>query len=458
MRLFLHNIGKLKEASVDMEGITVIAGENNTGKSTVGKALFLYLHSFIDVDEYVRNDAAETMQREMRQPMETFDLLCRKLSNAQRRHKVSRAGEIRREYAAKITNNDFENLDQTLDALAADHADLYGLGLKNFRKVQPDYDAWKQKLKDKVNNLLEISESTIAARKVTNDVERYFNGDIITIGTREGEIRAEYEEGRKKNTLQFERDSKGAKDFCVSIGQEENVSASPVYIESPKTVDQLYRVTKGRNGVSGYFSEILSPNALGVTIDLPESANTDTVATATQQVQAAELLKKFKENIEETVGGSLQFNIVNGLQFQEKGRSRMVDVSNLSNGIKALTLLEYAIECGCLGTGDCLILDEPEINLHPAWQLKYAEQIVYLQKLLGLSIVLTTHTPYFLEAVELYSRRYKIEKNCHYYMTEVQNDEVRLIEVTENTEPIYKKLARPFEELDDLREVLEQRR
>ena len=222
MRLFLHNIGKLKEASVDMEGITVIAGENNTGKSTVGKALFLYLHSFIDVDEYVRNDAAETMQREMRQPMETFDLLCRKLSNAQRRHKVSRAGEIRREYAAKITNNDFENLDQTLDALAADHADLYGLGLKNFRKVQPDYDAWKQKLKDKVNNLLEISESTIAARKVTNDVERYFNGDIITIGTREGEIRAEYEEGRKKNTLQFERDSKGAKDFCVSIGQEEN--------------------------------------------------------------------------------------------------------------------------------------------------------------------------------------------------------------------------------------------
>ena len=43
-------------------------------------------------------------------------------------------------------------------------------------------------------------------------------------------------------------------------------------------------------------------------------------------------------------------------------------------------------------------------------------------------------------------------------MTEVENDEVRLIEVTENTEPIYKKLARPFEELDDLREVLEQRR
>ena len=40
MKLTLKNIGKIWTASVEINGITVIAGENNTGKSTVGRALF----------------------------------------------------------------------------------------------------------------------------------------------------------------------------------------------------------------------------------------------------------------------------------------------------------------------------------------------------------------------------------------------------------------------------------
>lgn len=39
MKIFLKNIGKLKSADVEIKGITIIAGENNTGKSTVGKII-----------------------------------------------------------------------------------------------------------------------------------------------------------------------------------------------------------------------------------------------------------------------------------------------------------------------------------------------------------------------------------------------------------------------------------
>ena len=41
MKLSIKNVGKLKEADVEINGITVIAGENNTGKSTVSKTLFI---------------------------------------------------------------------------------------------------------------------------------------------------------------------------------------------------------------------------------------------------------------------------------------------------------------------------------------------------------------------------------------------------------------------------------
>ena len=40
MKIYLKNIGKVKEANIEIRGITVIGGENNTGKSTVGKALY----------------------------------------------------------------------------------------------------------------------------------------------------------------------------------------------------------------------------------------------------------------------------------------------------------------------------------------------------------------------------------------------------------------------------------
>lgn len=39
MRLELENVGKINVANIKLDGITVIAGENNTGKSTIGKML-----------------------------------------------------------------------------------------------------------------------------------------------------------------------------------------------------------------------------------------------------------------------------------------------------------------------------------------------------------------------------------------------------------------------------------
>ena len=45
MEIQLKNIGMIKEANVKIDGLSVIAGENDTGKSTVGKALFLIYNS-----------------------------------------------------------------------------------------------------------------------------------------------------------------------------------------------------------------------------------------------------------------------------------------------------------------------------------------------------------------------------------------------------------------------------
>ena len=63
MRIKISNIGKIKEADVTINGITVIAGENNTGKSTVGKALYAIFNSFVDVAKKVEEERIDSLQR-----------------------------------------------------------------------------------------------------------------------------------------------------------------------------------------------------------------------------------------------------------------------------------------------------------------------------------------------------------------------------------------------------------
>lgn len=63
MQIKISNIGKIKEAEVTINGITVIAGENNTGKSTVGKALYAMFNSFVDVKQRVNEERIGSLRR-----------------------------------------------------------------------------------------------------------------------------------------------------------------------------------------------------------------------------------------------------------------------------------------------------------------------------------------------------------------------------------------------------------
>lgn len=66
MKLHIENVAKIKKADIDVEGITVIAGSNNTGKSTVGKALFAMFESFYSLEKFVEdwkpNDAKKILK------------------------------------------------------------------------------------------------------------------------------------------------------------------------------------------------------------------------------------------------------------------------------------------------------------------------------------------------------------------------------------------------------------
>lgn len=53
MELVIKNIGKIKTATIKLDGITVVCGDNNTGKSTVGKVLFSYFNALCNFQEKI---------------------------------------------------------------------------------------------------------------------------------------------------------------------------------------------------------------------------------------------------------------------------------------------------------------------------------------------------------------------------------------------------------------------
>ena len=61
MEIALKNIGKVKEADVKIDGITVIAGANDTGKSTVGKALYSIFNSLHNIDDKIKEERIESI-------------------------------------------------------------------------------------------------------------------------------------------------------------------------------------------------------------------------------------------------------------------------------------------------------------------------------------------------------------------------------------------------------------
>ena len=63
MKLRIENFAKIKEADIELNGITVIGGDNNTGKSTVGKVLFGVFNSLNNIEEKVKTEREQTIER-----------------------------------------------------------------------------------------------------------------------------------------------------------------------------------------------------------------------------------------------------------------------------------------------------------------------------------------------------------------------------------------------------------
>jgi AAA15 family ATPase/GTPase len=229
---------------------------------------------------------------------------------------------------------------------------------------------------------------------------------------------------------------------CSAFEDHVGIQHGAIYIDSPFIVDNVQQYY--RHGISRRFSSNFH-HRLNLVYRLASATDN----TVIEEAVIKQKINTIVADINKIVAGEFR-ETKDDLLFIEHNIQRPIALSNLSAGLKVFLIIKRLLETGEIKDKDVLIFDEPEIHLHPEWQLKFAEILILLQKEFNLTILLTTHSPYFLEALEVYGKKYGIDDRCNYYLAEIKDDAADVREVNGNTNDIYRQLAGPFRKLENI--------
>ena len=245
---------------------------------------------------------------------------------------------------------------------------------------------------------------------------------------------------------------------------KENSSVSPEDII--KVYHKVYKLkyNKGENEIE-QFVFIDSPNFLDtfsymknaslfflqrrVNINMDEH-RTDLVVLLSQEILEQYEYKEFYTEIEQIIDGKVYYDEKkDDIFYKQYSIDKTFDMKQTANGIKMFGYLQMLLLNGTIKSDSLLILDEPEVHLHPKWQLKYAEILTKLVKN-GVKVLVNSHSPYMIQALIKYARDEKIVDESNFYLTNKSDNYVTIENKNEDLNKIFELLAEPMNEIFEL--------
>ena len=406
MRVSLENIGIIEKADVEIDRLTVIAGNNDSGKSTIGKVAYSLTKSFEDFEKNYEREKAEKMDMYFKD----FYILFRRGINLGKYPELLKFMENFRHYRRIDNKKLFELIENSMTSL--DKIDVDG---EDKAKIIERFDA--------VNSLFQEKESKNS--KIVNSIrtifESEFSSQISNVFENEGRI--EVYEGENKIIDIILKDNKIDMDK-TNIIDEIFPFDSSVFIETPLVLTYKEDLEFSRiYHVKDLLYKLMKPNLNK---------------------------EKTKLNISEIVGGEIYFDEeTDQFSFNKNvgNKSVQIKISNSASGIKSLGILQILENAGEFNKNLLLIIDEPEVHLHPDWQVEYAKILIKLVEN-GVKVLVTSHSPYLIEAINKYSKKSKIKNDVKFYLTELnEKGNILVVDKTNDKDEIFDKLSKPFERL-----------
>lgn len=453
MHISIENLGVVKTAEIELSGITVLTGHNDSGKSFIGKLIYSIIATISKAKLYDESisyrDFLSTLSRVQQYHWRLSPRTTAELNTI---HKVD---ALIADLTYYINENRF--LDKIkIKTYLEQLSEAINLDIKTFdenrsRIKKEDISRLAEDISTQIGYLTYLADYTSTDEE---SYKLYFNTIIIP------EIFGDQINTIGKSNILNIKIIEGST-VLVSIVIENNKVSSfnhnsrinPLFkndstlIDTPTILsleDHFFDAvlqTQGTNIGAGnnprlrdfplHYSDFLIKTRTYSTYD--ESGPTD---------------DSINDIIKNVINGEVLFDKESNGIIYKKSTGEKIASPNIATGIKSFGILQMLNKNGWLNPDTVLILDEPEVHLHPEWEIKYARLLFDLCKF-GVLILISTHSSYFIQSIKTYASEMNLEEKVHYYFGEKQKSSSLAThsDVTSDLNPIFKALSKPMRDI-----------
>ena len=101
--------------------------------------------------------------------------------------------------------------------------------------------------------------------------------------------------------------------------------------------------------------------------------------------------------------------------------------------------MQRLLENGYLNEESLLLIDKHEAHLHPQWIVEFARLLVLLHKQVGLKIIVASHNPDMVSAIQSIARKEGVLQNTCFYQAERASED--------SMQYVYKNLGSDISEI-----------
>ena len=395
----VENLGRFKGGTIKVRPLTVLTGENGTGKSFFTKTLYSVFSIVNKNLLYI--EAIDNIQKSAR-GIDVFDDYLTRKGKVDRNHIQSLKSALNELHSILIEIKDQPIGTYVKSCLVATHAYVenineFNLYLSNLEKKQKiksvDYIAsfLKINLNSLVRNLTKGNERYIYLldKSIKKELQENFQianiSELISFGENKTRLSADgfdiYFD--TKNIINFNLDL----DFINDISNIPRVVffESPAYWSVRDALNKSKEVEENNDltGVPKYF------------YDLDRTLNTKSTNPL------LEVISKLAGELKAEIGGEFIFD--NGRLSFVDNSGRSIDKNLISFGMTNLGMIQALLKNNVISKGSFVFFDEPETNLHPAWQVLLTKVLIKLAEN-DVNVVMATHSLDMIKALEVHTK------------------------------------------------------